>query len=199
MSGRGKPYNKAFNPTFFTMDNNDFGLRHFPTNKNYFFRTDGRHISWDEYILGDQGGELATVYGAASKEGLNETAFLPRYLKIPLNTSPHSNPTVRFQFEKVCQHWDRVRNGPGKAYVYILAIHGRDGREDDLVPFETNGMYWWADVPVEMLGARGQSVHAYFVETVDGRSGRGLTIEEFRAAKGRKAMGFGGVAVWELV
>lgn len=39
----------------------------------------------------------------------------------------------------------------------------------------------------------------YAVTTVDGVDARGLTLEEFGAAKGRKAMGFGGVAAWELV
>ena len=39
----------------------------------------------------------------------------------------------------------------------------------------------------------------YCVETVEGRSGRGLGKEGYESVKGRKAMGFGGVAAWELV
>ncbi|MCJ1375205.1 hypothetical protein MMC20_006439 [Loxospora ochrophaea] len=202
VSGKGKPYNKDFTPKFFTMDNNEFGLRHFPSNKSHFFRTDGRdRISWEEYILGDQGGPLLRIFNICSAEGINETKFQPRYLKLPTDPSKHNGggaPTVRFQFEKICEHWDPVRNGRGKPYVYFLAIHGLDGRQDDSVPFDSNGHFWWADVPARLLGAAGQTVTVFAVETVDGRSGRGLTRGDFEAAKGRKAMGFQGLCAWEL-
>ena len=199
ISGKGKPYNKDFTPRFFTMDNNEFGLRHFPTNQSHLFRTDGRfRVSWEEYILGDQGGETVRAFNLVGQEGIDEMKILPKYLKIPVDSSKHPAPTVRFQLEKVCEHWDPVRNGRGKPYVYILQIHGRDGREKDYLPLETNGMYWWVDVPPALLGARGQTIMLYTVETVDGRDGRGLSVGQYREAKGRKAMGFGGVCAWEL-
>lgn len=83
--------------------------------------------------------------------------------------------------------------------MFILNIHGIDGREADYIPFETNGIFWWADVVPQRLGAPGQNVTVYTIETLNGQSGRGLSIDEYRIAKGRKAMGFGGLAVWELV
>ena len=200
ISGKGQPYNKDFTPRFFTMDNNEFGLRHFPTNKNHFFRTDGRsRISWEEYIVGDQGGEPARLFSQLGHEGINETKVLPKYLKVPVDASKHQGPTIRFQFEKVCEHWDPVRNGKGKPYVFILQINGRDGREKDFLPFETDGMFWWLDVPPAMLGAPGQTVTLFTVETVNGQDGRGLTVQEYKEAKGRKGFGFGGIAAWELI
>ncbi|MCJ1288722.1 hypothetical protein MMC34_000251 [Xylographa carneopallida] len=201
VNGKGKPYNKNFKPNHFTMDNDEFGLCHFPTNRSHFYRTDGRaQISWEEYILGDQGGEGARVFSnIAPQEGLSSTKFLPKYLKLPISPAAHAGPTVRFQLEKVCPHWDALAHGKGKPYVYILSIHGIDGREDDYVPFDTNGMSWWADVPPEKLGARGQTITLYIVDTVQGTTGRGLSKEEYQMAKGRKAMGFQGVAAWELV
>ena len=201
VNGKGKPYNKNFKPNHFTMDNDEFGLSHFPTNRNHFYRTDGRaQISWEEYILGDQGGEHARVFSnIAPQEGLSSTKFLPKYLKLPISPAAHAGPTVRFQFEKVCPHWDALTQGKGKPYIYILSIHGIDGRKDDFVPFDTNGMFWWADVPPERLGARGQTITLYTVDTVQGNTGRGLSKEEYMMAKGRKAMGFQGVAAWELV
>ncbi|MCJ1281512.1 hypothetical protein MMC26_000832 [Xylographa opegraphella] len=201
VNGKGKPYNKNFKPNHFTMDNDEFGLRHFPTNRNHFYRTDGRaQISWDEYILGDQGGEGARVFSnIAPQEGLSSTKFLPKYLKLPVSPTVHAGPTVRFQFEKVCPHWDGLTQGTGQPFMYILSIHGTDGREADYVPFDTNGMFWWADVPPQKLGARGQTVTLYTVDTVQGNTGRGLSKEEYLMAKGRKAMGFQGVAAWELV
>lgn len=199
VNGKGQPYNKHFSPRFFTMSNDEFGLRHFPTNKSQFFRSGGRRVSWEEYIIGDTGGALLQVYsGVAEKEGINETTFLPKYLKLPVRPSAHAGPTVRFQFSRICEHWDPVRNGAGKPYVFILAIHGIDGREDDFVPFDTNGMFWWADVVPQKLGAPGQRVSAYTVETLNGQSGRGLSVGEYRLKKGRVGMSFGGLAMWEL-
>lgn len=200
VNGKGQPYNRHFSPRFFTMSNDEFGLRHFPTNRSQFFRSDGTRLSWEEYILGDTGGALLQVYsGVVEKEGVSETSFLPKYLKLPVRPSAHAGPTVRFQFACICEHWDPVRNGAGKPYVFILAIHGIDGREDDFVPFETNGLFWWADVVPQKLGAPGQMVSAYTVETLNGQSGRGLSVEEYKMKKGRVGMSFGGLAMWELV
>ena len=200
VKGKGQPYNKHFSPRFFTMSNDEFGLRHYPTNKSQFFRSDGRRMSWEEYIIRDTGGALLQVYsGVAEKEGISETTFLPKYLKLPVQPYAYAGPTVRFQFSRICEHWDPVRNGAGKPYVFILAIHGIDGREDDYVPFETNGVFWWADIVPQKLGAPGQRVSAYTVETLNGQSGRGLSVEEYRMKKGRVAMSFGGLAMWELV
>lgn len=199
ISGAGQPYNKQFTPRMFTMSNDDFGLRHFPTNRSQAFRSDGRSMSWEEYVIGDTGGEPLQVYGIAGNEGISESSFLPKYTRISTSPSAHPGPTLRFQFSKVCEHWDPVRNGGGKPFVYFLSIHGIDGREDDAVPFETNGMFWWADVEPKRLGTRGQTITVYAVDTVSGQSGRGLSIEEYRIAKGRKAMGFQGLAAWELI
>ncbi|KAL9076928.1 MAG: hypothetical protein Q9161_000561 [Pseudevernia consocians] len=200
VNGKGQPYNKQFSPRFFTMTNDEFGLRHFPTNKSQFFRSDDGRLSWEEYIIGDTGGALLQVYsGVAEKEGVSETGFLPKYIKLSVRPSAHPGPTVRFQFSRICEHWDPVRNGAGKPYVFVLAIHGIDGRGDDFVPFETNGIFWWADVVPQKLGAPGQKVSAYTVETLNGQSGRGLSVEEYRMKKGRVGMSFGGLAMWELV
>ena len=49
------------------------------------------------------------------------------------------------------------------------------------------------------LGAPGQKVSAFAVTSFDGRDGRAVGIDEFKRGKGRVAMGFGGVAMWELV
>ncbi|KAL6721744.1 hypothetical protein ACLMJK_000849 [Lecanora helva] len=199
ISGAGQPYNKQFTPKMFTMSNDDFSLRHFPTNRSQAFRSDGRAMSWEEYMLGDTGGDPLQVYTLAETEGIAENSFLPKYKKISVTPSAHQGPTVRFQFSLACEHFDPIRNGAGKPFVFILSIHGIDGRADDFVPFETNGMFWWADVEVRRLGCRGQTVSVYTVDTVNGQSGRGMSVEEYRASKGRKAMGFGGIAMWELI
>ncbi|KAL9098867.1 MAG: hypothetical protein Q9163_005551 [Psora crenata] len=203
VSGAGLPYNKQFSPKMFTMSNVDFALRHFPGNRSHFFvEADGKTPpTWREYILGPLGGaESVRVYsGVAETEGVSETSFQPPQLKVPISPTAYPGPTVCFQFSRICEHWDPVRNGGGKPYVFVLQIGGVDGREKDFVPFETNGYFWWVNVEPSRLGCKGQTISAYTVESVDGKTGRGMTVDEYRAAKGRKGMGFGGLAAWELI
>ena len=202
IGGKGEPYMKHFNQSFFTMDNNEFGLRHFPTDKNHFFRIDGRPgISWEEYIMGDPGGERAQIYTAATEQHfLKDISFLPRYKQVTIDPRQHPSPTIRFQFEKVCEHFDFERNGNGKPYLFVLQLHNQDGKkQDDYVPLETDGHYWWLDVKPGYLGAPGENIMLCTVATIDGRDARGLTKQEYLAKKGKVASSFGGVASWELV
>ncbi len=94
-----------------------------------------------------------------------------------------------------------MRNGPGAPYPYILKIENPDVRGGkEYRVFDTDGKgRWWLDEQSRWLGAKGESVDLYSVETVDGRSARGMGSEELRRAMGRKGMSFGGVAKWELV
>ncbi len=194
VNGKGQPYNKQFSPRHFFTSNNEFGLTHFPTNKSHFFRTDGYQLSWEEYITDDRRPDRVRICGSVVEtEGISTSKFLPEYLKIPVSGA------VYFQFERICEHWDPILHGPGKPYVFILGIHGVDGHEDDYVPFETDGRRWWVDVPPRQLGAPGQTVTIYTVSTFGDRNGRGLSLDEYRAYKGRKGWSGGALAAWELV
>lgn len=202
VSGKGQPYNKQFSPSHFTKSNEDFGLTHFPSNQDHFFRNDGRQISWEEYITNDRRPELVRIYsGVAEEEGISNSKFLPEYLKIPVGSRQHGDATmvIRFLFERLCEHWDPIRNGPGKPYIYILCIHGLDGREDDSLPFETDGRRWWLDVQASQLGVRGQTITIYAISTFGNESGRGLSLEEYRQYKGRRGWSGNALAAWELV
>jgi Transglutaminase-like superfamily len=199
VQGAGMPYERNFKPQFFTMDNDEFGASHFPEDRARFHRLDGRPgVSWEEYMLDDVG-ERVLVYGPATPEhGIGERTFQPALKHIGVH-DPAGGPVVRFQFAAVCPHWDNERHGRGKPYVMVLHVEGRDGREPDNVPFQTDGRVWWLDVQRVELGAPGQKVTAFAVTSFDGRDGRAVGIEEFKRRKGRVAMGFGGVAMWELV
>lgn len=202
ISGKGQPYNKQFSPSHFTKSNEDFGLTHFPNNQAHFFRSDGRQISWEEYITNDRRPELVRIYGGvAEEEGISKSKFLPEYLKIPVRSPRHRDASnvIRFLFERLCEHWDPIRNGPGKPYIYILCIHGLDGREDDSLPFETDGRRWWLDVQTTQLGAPGQTITIYAISTFGNENGRGLSLEEYRQYKGRKGWSGNALAAWELV
>jgi hypothetical protein len=129
------------------------------------------------------------------EEGLTRTSFKPVANPIVLS---QQGPTVRFSFQKICQHWDPVRNGKGPWYVYILSIDGMADKTRQRPPFEHRDGIWWCDVPVHDLGRPGQKVHVYAVTKFDGKDGRGLSVQEYKAKMGRCGMSFGGVAMWEL-
>ncbi|KAF2759110.1 hypothetical protein EJ05DRAFT_509974 [Pseudovirgaria hyperparasitica] len=193
-----KLYKKIFNEDMFTMDNIEFGTRHFPTDDSQWYRNDGRTMTWDEYMLDDVG-ERVNVYGAATKEhGLGARTFYPEQRSIRVH-SPTEPPVLRFQFAYKCSHWDNARNGEGPPYVMTLKVEGRDGRNGDYLPFETDGRMWWVDVRREDLGAPGQTISVFAVTRLDRKDGRGVSVKEYKSKKGKTSMSFGGVCQWNLV
>ncbi|KAF2865495.1 YjeF-related protein N-terminus-domain-containing protein [Massariosphaeria phaeospora] len=198
VKGRQGGYEKMFNPSMFTMDNNEFGCKHYPTDERYFFRLDGRVLPWEEYLMDDVG-ERVTVYGGATTEhGLGERTFEPKQKQIKVK-DPHAEPMIRFQFASLCSHWDNAKHGKGKPYVMVLHVGGRDGRKTDWLAFQTDGRVWWLDINRVELGCPGQKVSIFAVTSFDDRDARGLSYADYQAKKGRVGMGFGGVAMWELV
>ncbi|KAF2462128.1 hypothetical protein BDY21DRAFT_412575 [Lineolata rhizophorae] len=187
----GPGYTKRFAPNMFTADNIEFGERHFPEDPTKFFRLDGRTPAWEEYILADVGadgdGTQPTMFGSPSSDhGLDQRSFLPACKRVK-TYDPSGPAVVRFQFTKVCRHWDPVRNGKGAPYLMTLSVGGRDGRKKQYVPFEQSpdGFYWYLDVPRAELGAPGERIGVYAVTSFDGRDGRGLSAQEFKQKTGR--------------
>jgi hypothetical protein len=188
-------YIRKFAPSHFTSSNEDFGLRHFPADDAYFLRRDGRALSWEEYIVGPDPGEKVQLWGVVEPYGINKTSFIPPQKTIKANAPG----TTRFQFSKMCLHWDHVKNGSGLPYCMILKINGLDGREEDFVAFDYDGTYWWVDVVTKTLGTHPQKVHVYSVTSVSGKDVRGMSKKEYLSRKGREGMGFQSVATWDLV
>ena len=199
VQGKGLPYVRKFNETMFTCSNEDFGSRHYPTDQRHFYRSDGRIPTWEEYMIGEQVGEPANIF-ADPDEGFSPASYIPKQLKISTNPSAHAGPTVRFMFERVCPHWDPARNGKGKPYLYVLSTGcPASGPAKDFIPFDTNGKFWWCDVPVNALGNPGEKVMIAAVDTLKGQNARGLSREEYMLCKGRKPNTFKGFASWNLV
>ncbi|KAI0854354.1 hypothetical protein F5Y00DRAFT_5560 [Daldinia vernicosa] len=190
-------YNKHFTPYMFTLSNDLFGLSHYPSDDRYFFRNDGRIPSWEEYYIGPLNGEPAEVFGNVTEEGISKFNFSPMEKHIPV----YSGGVVRFQFSKICEHWDPERHGKGKSYLLLMKIHGLDGRKEDLVPVETDGFWWWIDIPARDLGAPGQTIFLYALTTLNQKDARGVTKEEYYRTKnsGCYSMNWGVFMKWELV
>lgn len=193
---RSQAYNKQFSPERFTQSNEDFGIDHFPGDNAHQFRRDGRTISWEEYMRGDKDACSALIYNDATSEGLLKRSFRPSEASIVL---AQQGPKVRFSFQKVCPHWDPVKNGNGDWYLYVLAI---DAQKNDpkkgFVPFETNGEVWWCDVPTGDLGGPGMKCHIYAMTKFDGKDGRGLSLRTFREKIGRCGWASAGVGMWDI-
>ncbi|TGJ80961.1 hypothetical protein E0Z10_g7806 [Xylaria hypoxylon] len=190
---------KGFNPKMFTLSNEQFGRSHFPSNDRHFYREDGRILSWEEYILGpNPGTEKPQWCGGPTDEGISdEVGYSPAAKHIPV----HSGEVVRFQFAKVCEHWTHERNGKGPPYLLLLKVHGEDGRKEDLVPLDTNGYWWWVDVPARDLGAPGMKTQLFALTVLNGRDARGVTKEEYYKTKksGGYSMSWAIWCTWELV
>jgi hypothetical protein len=187
-------YTRKFSPECFTASNEDFGEKHFPEDSRYFFRADGSTPSWEQYIRGRHACEPLQLYGVVSDYGISEASFLPPQKKIPVS----AGGTTRFQFSKMCMHWDHVKNGGGLPYCMILKVNGLDGRADDFVPFDHDGTYWWCDVETRHLGCAPQKVDVWAVTTISGKDARGVTKKSYLSKKGKEAMGFQTVATWVL-
>jgi hypothetical protein len=190
-----RDYKQAFSPKEFVIANIDFGKTHFPADTRHFFREDGRIPSWEEYFIGGTDGEPAKTFGVMSEEGLNEYGFTPRDMRIPV----YSGKVVQFRFSKICPHWTPEKNGKGKQMLFLLKIHGVDGRKEDLLALDYDGLWFSADVQARDLGCPGQKVSLYGVETMDGRDARGVSKAVWLSKKGKVGFSFTGVCEWELV
>lgn len=195
--GDDQRYNKNLISSYFTISNEDFGIKHFPADKSHFFRNDGKILTWEEYFIGKVGGEPLQIFSSPEDHhGISQTSFTPPQKFI--RASPTSNEIIRFQFSKICTHYDFERHGPGKPYCMVLKVGGVDGRKEDMMAFEFDGFWWWLDVPVRQLGTRGQTVGLFAITSVDGKGARGLSKSGYEEKKGRCGMGFDGVAAWVL-
>ncbi|KAK4226363.1 hypothetical protein QBC38DRAFT_232515 [Podospora fimiseda] len=191
-------YKQEFSPEMFTMSNERFGERHFPTDPRHFYRKDGRALTFEEYIIGNGEGQEKPMFTTdATKEGLDESNFLPRQKHISVYKGQE---VVRFQFARLCEHWRPEIHGRGKQYLFALKIGGVDGRKEDTIPLETdNKFWWWLDVKARDLGAPGQKISLVAFTEYDGKPGRGLTKEDFLRRKGRCGCAWTYLIQWELV
>ncbi|KAL2830531.1 hypothetical protein BDW59DRAFT_141073 [Aspergillus cavernicola] len=210
VQGPGKPYIRKFNPAMFTNSNDEFGLRHYPGNRAHFYRDDGRaEISWEEYILGNPNSPIGAaqprIFSDAQKHSIGEQSFRPTGQQLSIR---QAGP-IRFQFNLICEHWSLERHTRAKPGLFLLMIHGVDGRKDERLPFthwrgsgpNGGGDVWYVDVPDgRTLGAAGQKVQlAVLTKFGSQEDARGVTAEEYQRQAGRVGMSWAYIAEWELV
>ncbi|RHZ60027.1 hypothetical protein CDV55_101580 [Aspergillus turcosus] len=208
VQGPGQPYRKLFNPTMFTMTNEEFSVKHYPENAHYAFRDGRPRMSWEEYITMDPqapfGIEQPRTFSDLEKQFLNPRSFLPAVKQI----SVYQPGPLRFQFSLICEHFTLEGHGKVKPSVFLLLTHGVDGRKDEFVPFThvrgngSGGAFWYIDVQdPRTLGAPGQRLPVAFItEFGDLKDVNGvkISVEQYRQQAGRIRMAFAFVAEWEL-
>ena len=203
VDGATQSYVKKFNPSCFTSSNEEFGWKHYPEDKQHFFRADGSVLDWAQYNYGppEEGEEAVTAYtGCWETHKLDEKKIQPRAKRIQVSgRSPHE--TVRFQLETPCQHWDVVARMGGQPYLMFLGVNGKtaEGRDKVVLNVDAARRVWWVDVPVGVLGVPGQDVSVNSVAEVEGKDARGLGAQEWLGMLGRKGMRWWGVCCWTLV
>ncbi|KAJ5256910.1 hypothetical protein N7478_013014 [Penicillium angulare] len=211
VNGHGMPYEPRYNPAMFSMTNDEFGLKHFPENREYFFRDDGRpSIPWEEYILINP--EMPTglkpiqTYSDADKHSIGRKTLQPAGGEISVYSTPSP---LRFQFGLLCEHWTLAHHTGVKPALFLLMIKSVDGRKDDQLVLRHvagtgpggGGEFWYVDVPdTRMLGAPGQKVLLAVLTKFGERTDcRGITPEEYDSKRGRVAMAWAYIAQWDLV
>ena len=196
-----KQYEKKFHPAYFTMTNNEFGLKHYPKEQSQQFREDGTVMSWETFCRGgpDGGIQRVLVYCTTQeKHGLDDQSFQPAQKHIKIRGVPGTQ-RMQFKFSSVCEHWDHMKMGTGPPYQFILSVGGRDGRERKNVPFKGNGRHWWLDIEIRELGCMGQTVSVNAITTINGKDARGCSLYDYEHAVGKRSMSWSGVAAWQLV
>lgn len=192
---KNEGYTRKFNPSMFTMDNNEFGLKHYPGEASHQFRTDGRVMSYEEFIQADIGGRVQTY--ELGDHGIAAQSVSPAESQLTVNDM-HAPTVVRFRFSSICPHWDNARHGKGPPYIMLLSVAGIDGRSPSYLPFNTDGRSWWLDVHRRELGCPGQKVTVNAVTEFNNKDARGLSYKTWEN-KTAYSCKFGWVASWELV
>jgi transglutaminase-like putative cysteine protease len=177
-------YQKEFAPQWFTMDNVEFGQRHFPSEAGYQLREDGTTMTWEEYIL--------SPAGVVEFQGFRKMEYDLNSL-LPQSKALQRGQWHTFHIEKTC--WHIERNEWWQGYVLLIQpsekeriVMDRDERGPG------NGWTTKAFVPANSV----RPVVLYYVDTVDGKDAKGLQPEDVKRFMGRKAMTFAGVAQWDV-
>ncbi|KAH9485416.1 Kyphoscoliosis peptidase [Psilocybe cubensis] len=176
LTGSGT-YEAKFSPHWFISSPSEFGRTHFPTDPS--FQLTPEQTTWEEYILAPETPVITSdfhLYG-----------YHPMFLQ-PSEKHVPERQFVQFSVSKRCQHASMA-----VADNYLLVISTND---KDFVPLAfSEELDAWT---VNIFTPRNGDITLYIVNSVNAQDARGLSIEGFGKAKGRKVMGFKGLAMWSV-
>ncbi|KAJ3735737.1 hypothetical protein DFJ43DRAFT_991155 [Lentinula guzmanii] len=175
-------FRKRFTPTWFTYTNAEFGKRHYPEDPAYQLISDedGGPVSWEDYILEPEGPLLFNDFYTNN--------FSPQFVQ-PSTKYIQSGTWVSFHLFKLCEH---LSTAEADNFVHVVSLP--DGSRTPLTLNDSGG--WSATV--YMPAGEGE-VSLFYVTQIGGKDATGLTVKDYTAAVGRKAMHFGGLCKWTLI
>jgi Transglutaminase-like superfamily len=177
----GSTYEKRFAPLWFTCGPGEFGLRHFPEDPAYQFMSEeeGGPVSWEDYIMAQEG---PTIFSDFYQLDLWASVIQPSTSYI------EGGQWISFHIFKRCEHMSTAESDN---FIYLISL-----ADNTRVPMELNAEGGWS---ANVYIPKGGEVLLYSVTTIDGRDAKGIGMQAFKKALGRKAMAFGGLARWTVV
>lgn len=174
----GTTYESRFAPKWFIASPIEFGHRHFPSDPTFHLTPE--QTPWEDYILAPEGPQLTSDFDLLD---LHPMLLSPSSQEIP------DRQFITFSVSKRCEH---MSTADVDNYVFVISTTGKDLIP---LPFNHEEGAWTGNI----FTPRNGKVTLYAVDRVGNSDGKGLGINGFVQAKGRKAMGFKGLAVWSVV
>lgn len=128
--------------------------------------------------------EERTVFTPAKTEhGFDDKSFKPRDNDIPRNGH---EPTVRFQWTKICPHYDIVKHH-GTPFLFFIMLPNKTQKIA-----QSDGFDYWIDIRRDELPNPGEEVSIQFLQKYMGsdgqwKEGRGLSENDLKRGMGGKA------------
>ncbi|KAF3942343.1 hypothetical protein ABW19_dt0208278 [Dactylella cylindrospora] len=172
-------YAQKFDPSHFTMSNDQFGQRHFPNETEYQFRS--RPWSWEEYILyrKTDGPECFGIMRDDDKR-IGESTVEPRVSTLRAYTR------YRFRIGGMCEH--EPLNTP-------WLIIAKAGKTDVFMRPDGQG-----GLAAELTtGEAGSKVDLTLLHEFCGKSAKGMTIKERESATGALSWSYLPICSWPVV
>lgn len=205
VSGPPTPgFHKKFNPTMFTMSPLEFGRKHFPANpEDQYISTP---LKWEEFAtLERREGARFKSYNDIHNFGFDERSVIPSQRELSNDFIAQNEGKICFSISKTCPH---VKIDLSQERLYMITIDGVDTQfllsspDPGARSSEWESVTWkvildfWRDPALKGIDMDGRKVTLMYVKDFDGRSGVGLTREEWERKRGRVRMCWGGLGTW---
>ncbi|KAF9524041.1 hypothetical protein CPB83DRAFT_861976 [Crepidotus variabilis] len=166
-------YTQRFDPSWFHSSVEEFGLRHFPTDRSYQLTEVAK--TWEEYITSPPS---LLVPSTVLENGYDAYSILPNIATIP------GSQYVQFKIAKLCVH---MSVAPQDNYSLLLY----SGEDRVPLEFDYNEYAWTATYLTPTSG----QVTLMFIDTLNGQDARGTNATQYI---GRAAMSFKSLASWSI-
>jgi len=176
VSGAG--YTPKLASRWFVSSPDEFGQRHFPEDPS--FQLTSEEKTWEEYILDPEGPTIT--------QDFTDLGLHPFLVSPPVKHIPEKQFT-KFSIAKRCEHMSTTESDN---YVFVVSPNGKDFTP---LEFSEEDQAWTTTI----FTPRNGEITIYSVDNINNEDALGLGMAGYLKAKGRKAMGFKGLAVWTVV